>query len=113
MGARSASAKGASAQPRSAAWGVKATLGRALVAATLAFGALAAAGLSTAGPAGAVAPAGAFSGAPAPPFAHACGTPLGGHAACTAIRLLTPARNWHPTPAAKGSGHGRGGSSST
>ena len=106
MGARSASEKGSPS-----AWGVKGALGKSLVAAMLAFAGLVAGGLSAAATAGA---AGASSAPAAPPFAHACGTPLGGHAACTAIRLLTPARNWHPgAAAAKGAGHGKGGSAST
>ena len=106
MGARSASEKGSPS-----AWGVKGALGKSLVAAMLALAGLASGGLSAAATAGA---AGASPVPAAPPFAHACGTPLGGHAACTAIRLLTPARNWHPgAAAAKGAGHGKGGSAST
>ena len=106
MGARSASEKGSPS-----AWGVKGALGKSLVAAMLALAGLASGGLSAAATAGA---AGTSPVPAAPPFAHACGTPLGGHAACTAIRLLTPARNWHPgAAAAKGAGHGKGGSAST
>ena len=109
MGARSApekgwSKKGSSGSPRRA--GGRRTLRRALASAVLA-----AAGLAIGGPAAAAAastPAG-----PAAPFAHACGAPAGGQAACTAIRLLTPARNWHAyaaaaTPAKRVSGGGGG-----
>ncbi len=103
MGARGASEKG----PRAVRHvGMTGALGKALVAATLAFAGLAAGGLSAAGTAGAV---GASTAPGAPPFAHACSTPSGGHAACTAIRLLTPARNWHPRgPAAGAAKHGTG-----
>jgi hypothetical protein len=98
MGARSA---------MGSSWGVRGACGKTFVAVTLAFGGLVAGALSSAGTAGA---ASAASDAAAPPFAHACGTPLGGHAACTAIRLLTPARNWQPrAAAAKGASHGGGG----
>ena len=62
---------------------------------------LATAGLVAGGTAAAVSHA-AASGRPsstAPPFAHACSTPSPASASCTAIRLLTPAKNWVPRQA--------------
>ncbi len=93
MGALSVSMKGWS-KKRSTGTARRArgcrTFGRALASAILA-----AAGLAMgATAAGASVPASPPA-LPAPPFAHACGAPRAGDAACTAIRLLTPARNWH------------------
>jgi hypothetical protein len=46
--------------------------------------------------------------AAAPAFEHACAAPTPGSAACDAIQLLLPSRNWHPGPAGKPGSAGGG-----
>lgn len=46
--------------------------------------------------------------AAAPAYEHACAAPTPGSAACDAIQLLFPSRNWHPGPAGKPGSAGGG-----